>query len=100
MNQRDQTGDWQVEVRTRLVIEPTVNAMQRHLLFTLRSASVQESESAPGRFQTVVEWDEATWEGTGDSAAEAMGRVLLTMTDPDQSPARGPASTATEYRRS
>jgi hypothetical protein len=43
---------------------------------------VQESESAPGRFQTVVEWDEATWEGTGDSAAEAMGRVLLTMTDP------------------
>ena len=85
MEHNDMSIDWQTEVRSRLVIEPTIDAMQRHLLFTLRSASVQATESAPGRFQTVVEWEEAAWEGTGDSAAEAMGRVLLAMTHPSQS---------------
>ena len=78
----NETRAWQAEIRRRLVIEPTVNAMQRHLLFTLRSASVQSSEPAPGTFYTIVEWEEASWEGAGESAAEAMGQVLLAMTRP------------------
>jgi hypothetical protein len=89
--------DWQAEVRSRLVIEPTISAMQRHLLFTMRSASVQATESTPGRFHTVVEWEEAAWEGTGDSAAEAMGRVLLAMTG-SQAIDNSPASVDTEDR--
>ena len=75
-----QVSNWQEEIACRLEIQPTVMAMQRHLLFTLLSASVLSSEPVAGEFQTIVEWEEQSWIGTGPSAAEAMGRALLAMT--------------------
>lgn len=76
-------SDWQAGITTRFAIQPTIEAMQRHLLFTLRSASVRSSEVAPGRYQTEVELEGQSWIGTGSSADEAMGRVLLLMTCAD-----------------
>ena len=76
--------NWQAAITERFEIQPTIDAMQRHLLFTLRSAAVQSSEAGHGEFQTDVELGEGeTWSGTGASAEEAMARVLLVMTRPD-----------------
>jgi hypothetical protein len=83
-NNRD--DDWESEVRRQISIEPTVVAMQRHLLFTIRSTSVRDLNSVPGHFHTVVDWDGVTWEGEGATAAEALGRVLLTMNAPGKTP--------------
>ena len=75
--------DWQRAITERFEIQPTIAAMQRHLLFSLRSASVQTSEVTPGEFQTEVRLDGGAWTGSARSEEEAMGRVLLAMTGPD-----------------
>ncbi len=75
--------DWRTAITERFEIQPTIAAMQRHLLFSLRSASVQTSEVTPGEFQTEVRLDGGAWTGTARSAEEAMGRALLAMTGPD-----------------
>ena len=77
--------DWQRGIAERFAIQPTVDAMQRHLLFTLRSASVRSGEVGPGEFQTHVELGDCSWIGSGASAVEAMGQVLLNMTNADGS---------------
>jgi hypothetical protein len=71
--------NWESEVRRQVAVEPTVEAMQRHLLFTMRSTSIRELPAEPGSFHTIVDWDGVSWEGEGASAAEALGRVLLIM---------------------
>lgn len=76
------THDWQGAITHLYDIDPTVDAMQRKLLFGLRSDAVQSSEPVPGSFQTVVERDGQIWSGTGASAAEAMARALLAMAQP------------------
>jgi hypothetical protein len=79
MTLTDQASDWQTAITTHYEIAPTFNAMQRLLLFGLRSASVQSSEPTPGAFETLVEKEGNSWNGTGSSPEEAMGRALLAM---------------------
>ncbi len=86
MEDFEQKEDWQADVRRAFAVEPTVVAMQRHLLFTMRSTSVRASEAEPGRFRTTVDWDGTTWEGTGATEAEALGRVLIAMSAPGSTP--------------
>jgi hypothetical protein len=82
---------WQTAITERFEIQPTIEAMQRHLLFTLRSASVQSSEAGHGEFRTDVDLGEGqNWSGTGASAEEAMARVLLVMTRSDGTLGDGP----------
>ena len=73
------TRDWQSAITREYNIDPTFNAMQRLLLFGLRSDAVQSSEPEPGAFQTVVEHEGGIWTGTGASPEEGMGRALLAM---------------------
>jgi hypothetical protein len=75
--------DWERAISRQYDIAPTFDAMQRLLLFGLRSDSVQSSEPEPGSFQTLVEREGQSWSGTGASAAEAMARALLAMAQPE-----------------
>jgi hypothetical protein len=84
MTTTDQVVDWQSAITSHYEIAPTFEAMQRLLLFGLRSASVLSSEPDPGTFRTVVERDGSFWNGTGASPTEAMGRVLLAMAQPEK----------------
>ena len=79
MTNTDTDGDWQSAITRHYNIDPTFNAMQRLLLFGLRSDAVQSSEPEPGTFQTEVELGGRSWTGTGASPEEGMGRALLAM---------------------
>ena len=83
MTTRAITHRWRSAIRDRFAIQPTFLAMQRHLLFALRSASVQSSEPSPGEFRTDVRLDGNTWMGEGASPEEAMATALLKMTRED-----------------
>jgi hypothetical protein len=86
MNRTEPSSDWETDVRRQFSLEPTVGAMHRHLLFTMRSESVRAGAAALGQFQTIVDWDGTRWEGTGASEAESLGRVLLAMSGDATSP--------------
>ena len=75
----DTGDDWQRAITHHYNIDPTFNAMQRLLLFGLRSDAVQSSEPEPGSYETVVEREGDTWTGTGATPAEGMARALLAM---------------------
>ncbi|HEU4798637.1 MAG TPA: hypothetical protein VFT63_06890 [bacterium] len=83
MTTTDQVIDWESAITSHYEIAPTFEAMQRLLLFGLRSASVLSSEPEPGTFRTAVEREGNSWSGTGASPTEAMGRVLLAMAEPE-----------------
>jgi len=68
---------WGEDITRMLRIRPTIEAMQRYLLFASRCSSVEPSCAGPENYHILVRRNDEMWRASGVTAEEAMGRVVL-----------------------